>query len=97
MTDSVVELEEGKIVRQGSPNELFLQQAVPQSAGFKSIGQIIAITPQKENVLLTFSISDQVLKIPVTPQESQQFRIGDRLELHAKMLPPFLKKGPLDE
>lgn len=90
MSDHVFILEEGKIVRQGNPMELFTQKQV--SGKFQFTGEIIRI--EKEDILyiVTVLIGTHFVKIVADESEIQNMKIGDRVMVASKAFNPLIQK-----
>ncbi|MFV0238282.1 MAG: ABC transporter ATP-binding protein [Flavobacteriales bacterium] len=90
MSDYVFILEEGKIIKQGKPLEIFTQKYV--SGKFQFTGEIIDI--KKEDILyvVTILIGANFVKIIVDESDIQTLKIGDSIMVASKAFNPMIQK-----
>ena len=75
LSDHVIFLEKGSIVRQGNPDELFINRNI--SGKFKFTGEILKIEQQEIVHIATVLIQNSVVKVIVQDSEVQDLHVGD--------------------
>lgn len=90
MSDQLIELEEGKIIREGKPNEVFNLKEF--NAKFQFTGTIIQIEKQDFLFILTVRIGKDLVKIVADESEGSQLTIGDKILVSAKAFNPIIHK-----
>tara|TARA_R110001583_G_scaffold52821_1_gene163618 strand:- start:161 stop:1036 length:876 start_codon:yes stop_codon:yes gene_type:complete len=90
MSDKVLELENGKIIRQGTPNEVFNYKEL--NAKFQFTGTIIEIENQDFLYILTIRIGKDLVKVVADESEGFQLFIGDKILVSAKAFNPVIHK-----
>jgi molybdate transport system ATP-binding protein len=90
LSDRVIVLEQGKIARQGSPNEIFSKQNI--SGKFKFIGEVLKIEPQDVVIIVSVLIQNNVVKVIAEKSEVQSLRVGDKVVVASKAFNPILYK-----
>ena len=90
LSDRVVELEQGKVIRQGSPEELFLRDRI--SGKFRFTGQVLKIEAAGVVHIVTVLIQNQLVKVVAQEKEVRGLRVGDRVLVASKAFNPVLYK-----
>lgn len=90
LSDRVVELEQGKVVRQGSPEDLFLGGKL--SGKFRFTGQVLKIEAAGVVHIVTVLIQNQLVKVVAQENEIRDLRVGDRVLVASKAFNPVLYK-----
>lgn len=90
MSDQLIELEEGKIIREGKPNEVFNLKEF--NAKFQFTGTIIQIEKQDFLFILTVRIGKDLVKIVADESEGSQLTVGDKILVSAKAFNPIIHK-----
>lgn len=90
MSDVVIELNDGKIIRQGTTNQIFNHQDL--SAQFKLTGTLIQIIKQDFIYILSVQIGKDVVKIVADESEGNGLKIGDKILVSAKAFNPIIQK-----
>lgn len=90
LSDRVFVLEQGKIVRQGIPSEIFSNQKI--SGKFKFIGEILKIEPQDVVLIVSVLIQNNVVKVIADKSEMQTLKVGDKVMVASKAFNPILYK-----
>ena len=91
MADRVIELDQGKVVRQGKPIELFAGGDLDKDT-FKLIGDVVEIDPQENNVVVKILIGNQFLKMEMTEREIEGLAVGDKVVVGAEVKTGVVKK-----
>jgi molybdate transport system ATP-binding protein len=90
LSDHVVELERGSVLRQGSPEELFLQNRI--SGKFRFTGQVLSIEASGVVHIVTVLIQNQLVKVVAQEKEIRDLKVGDRVLVASKAFNPVLQK-----
>jgi molybdate transport system ATP-binding protein len=90
MSDIVIELNQGKILRQGTTTEIFQHQNI--HAQFQLVGTLLQITKQDFMYILTIQIGKDVVNIVAEETEGKNLNIGDKILVSAKAFNPIIQK-----
>lgn len=90
MSDVVIELNEGKIIKQGTTNQIFNHQDL--SAQFQLTGTLIQSIKQDFIYILSVQIGKDVVKIVADESEGNDLKIGDKILVSAKAFNPIIQK-----
>jgi len=90
LASRVMLMEAGRIVQQGSPNEVF--SAGQTSGKFRFTGEILAIEPMDVLFSLTVLVGNQIVRVVAMPSEAGELRTGDRVMLVSKAFNPMVLK-----
>ncbi|MEX0363361.1 MAG: ABC transporter ATP-binding protein, partial [Allomuricauda sp.] len=90
LSDWVVVLEEGKVIRQGSPSEIFINQNL--SGKFKFKGEVLRIEKNEVVYIVTVLIQNEVVKIIAQESEVKNLGIGDTVIVASKAFNPIIYK-----
>ena len=88
MSDKVIILEEGKIIRQGSPTEVFARQN--EKGKFQLTGEVVAIKIDGKTTTLTILIGKDLIE--VLAKETENFQPGDQVLLSTDIFNPTVQK-----
>lgn len=90
MSNKVLEIEHGKIIRQGNPTTVFNYKDL--NAKFQFTGTIINIEKQDFLYILTIRIGKDVVKVVADESEGNNLIIGDKILVSAKAFNPIIHK-----
>ncbi|MCO5724070.1 sulfate/molybdate ABC transporter ATP-binding protein [Robiginitalea marina] len=90
LCDRVLVLEQGQVVREGTPSEVFQSDRI--SGKFKFTGEVLGIQPQEFLFLVTVQVQDQVVQVVALPSEVRALAVGDRVLVASKAFNPVLYK-----
>ncbi|SDX41659.1 molybdate transport system ATP-binding protein [Lutibacter oricola] len=90
MSNQLIELDEGKIIREGKPSEVF--NIKEYNAKFQFTGTIINIEKQGFIYILMVRIGKDIVKIVADETEGKQLLIGDNILISAKAFNPIINK-----
>ncbi len=90
LSGRVLVLDQGKIVRQGIPSEIFSNEKI--SGKFKFIGEILKIEPQDVVLIVSVLIQNTVVKVIADKSEMQTLNVGDKVMVASKAFNPILYK-----
>jgi len=88
LAQEVVELENGKVVSQGRPEEIFGGSNI--SGKFKFSGEILAIEPSDIVFVVSVLIGQDIIKIISNKKEVEALRVGARVTLSSKAFNPLI-------
>ena len=86
----VLELEDGRIINDGSPSEVFTTHNV--SGKFQFSGKLLRIEEVDVIVILHVFIGNQLTKVTVSPKEAEALKVGDEVLLVSKAFNPMVLK-----
>jgi molybdate transport system ATP-binding protein len=90
LANRVMVMEEGCIVQQGKPAEVF--SAGQTSGKFRFTGEILAIETMDVMNSLTVLVGNQIVRVVAMPEELAGLRTGDRVMLVSKAFNPIVLK-----
>lgn len=90
LSDYLVEMEQGKIIRHGLPTEMFTKDRL--NSKFQFTGEIIKMVAQDFIVIITVLIGKDLVKVVANDQEAEQLRIGDKVWVASKAFNPVIHK-----
>ncbi len=90
LSDRVLELEGGRVLRQGSPEQLFLGSEISGKFGFT--GQVLRMEAAGVVHIVTILIQNQLVKVVAQEEEIRDLRVGDRVLVASKAFNPVLYK-----
>lgn len=90
LSDMMIELDHGKIVRQGNPAEMFTNDRV--NAKFQFTGEVISMDQQDFIVIVTVLIGKDLVKVIANDQEATKLHIGDKVLIASKAFNPIIHK-----
>ncbi len=90
LSDQVFVLEDGKVIKNGTPTEVFLNDKI--SGKFKFKGEVLKIEKDEVVYLVTVLIQNEVVKVIAQESEIKQLQIGDRVLVASKAFNPVIYK-----
>lgn len=90
LSDTIIELKNGKIIREASPFEFFNDREI--SGKVRLAGQIMDIHKADLMFILNILSGNQVVKVMVTQEEVQDLSIGDKVLIVSKAFNPVILK-----
>ena len=90
LASRVLMMEAGRLVEQGSPDQVF--SAGKTSGKFRFTGEILAIEPMDVMSSLTVLVGNQIVRVVVMPDEAAALQNGDRVMLVSKAFNPIVLK-----
>ena len=90
LSNRILVLEQGKIVRCGKPGEIFGEDAL--SGKFKFIGHILELEKEDFIYIVSVQIGNNIAKVVATEEEAKGWRVGDRVLVAAKAFNPIIFK-----
>ncbi len=90
LSDRVLVLEAGKIIKDGIPAEIFINK--PLSGKFQFIGEVLHIEVQEVIFIVTVLIQNTLVKVVAQADEVENLAIGDKVVVASKAFNPILYK-----
>jgi molybdate transport system ATP-binding protein len=90
MSDSMLVLENGEIVRKGTPAEIFTHKEV--SGKFQFTGEIVELKKQDFMLIITILIGNDLVKVVADETEARILNIGDKVMVASKAFNPIIRK-----
>lgn len=90
MSDTVIELSEGSILKQGAPQKIFNHTSLKNN--FQLTGVLVEITQQDFIYILSIFIGKDLVKIVADETEVTTLKIGDKILVSAKAFNPIIQK-----
>lgn len=90
MSDKIIVLENGKIIRQGNPAEIFSHHEV--GGKFQFNGEVVSMKKQDFIFIITILIGKELVKIIADENEAHNLNIGDKVLVASKSFNPIIKK-----
>ncbi len=90
LSDRVLAIEHGRIVRQGIPLEVFGDLMV--SGRIEFTGEILAIERNDVVYAVAVLIGNRIVNVIATEEETRELRVGEKVMLLSKAFQPMLRK-----
>lgn len=89
LASRVISMENGRIVQQGTPAEVF--GSAHTSGKFHFTGEVLAIEQADVVFAVTVLVGNQLVRVVVTSDETAKLRVGSRVLLMSKAFNPMLQ------
>ena len=90
LSDQVLCLEKGQIVKKGAPLDVFINKEV--SGKFKFVGELLKIEKQEVVYILSILIHSNIIKVIAVPSEVSKLEVGDKVLVASKAFNPIIYK-----
>ncbi len=90
MSDRVIEIENGRIIRDGDPREIFQRNQL--GGKFQFTGEIVAIEKQDFLDIITVLVGKDLVKVISEQSGRNSFQEGDKVVLTSKAFNPVIQK-----
>jgi molybdate transport system ATP-binding protein len=90
MSDYVVEIEHGRVVRKATPAEIFTNEKL--NAKFQFTGEVMKMTRQDFIVIVTVLVGRELVKVVANDSEVEGMKVGDRVLIASKAFNPVIHK-----
>lgn len=90
LSNRVYVLEEGKVVKQGTPTEVFFNQKL--SGKFKFKGNVLKIEKEDVVYVVTVLIHNEMVKVIAQESEIKNLNVGDAVLVASKAFNPIIQK-----
>lgn len=88
LSQQVIQLERGKVVRSGSPAEVFLQRRVQGKLNLRA--QVLAIRREEVIYVLSLLIGQDIVEIIAAEDEVFGLKVGDGISISTKAFSPLI-------
>lgn len=89
LSDKVIILDKGKILKEGTPGEVFSEEKI--SSKFKLMGEIISITKSDIIYIIQVFSGNNIIKVVATENEIKDFKIGQKVLVASKAFNPIIQ------
>ncbi|EDP72971.1 MULTISPECIES: ATP-binding cassette domain-containing protein [Aquificales] len=90
LSEKVFVLENGKIIKSGTPDEVFIQERI--SGKFRFSGEIIQIKQDETVYIVSVLVGNTVVRVIADPDEIKNLKTGDKVVVVSKAFNPFILK-----
>lgn len=90
LADTMIVLEEGKIVKNGSPKDIFTHRQV--SGKFQFVGEVVKVERQDFVLIVTLLIGQEVVRVIAEETEAETLEPGDRVLVASKAFNPIIRR-----
>jgi molybdate transport system ATP-binding protein len=90
LSDFLIEMDHGRVVRQGLPADMFTSDRV--NAKFQFTGEVMKMVKQDFIVIVTVLIGKDLVKVIANDKEAENLAIGDRVLIASKAFNPIIHK-----
>lgn len=90
LSDRVIMLDRGQVVKDGHPEELFMSEKI--SGKYRFTGEVLKVEAAGVVCIVTVLIQNQVVKVIAQPSEVSGLRIGDTVLVASKAFNPVIYK-----
>ncbi len=90
MSDYVVEMDRGRILRRATPGEIFTNEKL--NAKFQFTGEVMKMTRQDFIVIVTVLVGRELVKVVANDSEVEGMQVGDRVLIASKAFNPVIHK-----
>ncbi len=90
MSDYLFEIDNGSIINQGEPTEVFTKNK--GFAKFQFTGEVIKMVKQDFIFIITVLIGKDLVKVVVDDDEAKKLRVGDKVLIASKAFNPIIYK-----
>ena len=88
LSQQVHQLEQGKIIKSGTPAEVFLQQRLSGKLNLRA--QVLAIRKEEVIYVLSLLIAQDIVEIIAGEDEIQGLKVGDQIAISSKAFSPLI-------
>ncbi|GAA3744122.1 sulfate/molybdate ABC transporter ATP-binding protein [Flavobacterium ginsengisoli] len=89
LSDKVIVVDKGKIVKEGTPENVFSEQKI--SSKFQLTGEIISITKSDIIYIVQISSGNTIVKVVATEEEGREYKIGQKVLIASKAFNPVIQ------
>jgi len=90
LSDTVFMIDDGKILKHGNPEDIFVNSSV--SGKFKFTGEVLSIKKEDVVFIVTVLIQNQIVKVIAEKTEVDSLSVGDQVLVASKAFNPLLIK-----
>lgn len=89
LSDKVIFLEKGKIMKEGIPNTVFAEKKI--SSKFQITGEIISITKSDILYVIQVSSGNNIVKVTASADEAKDYEVGQKVLVASKAFNPIIQ------
>ncbi|MBC3872769.1 ATP-binding cassette domain-containing protein [Undibacterium flavidum] len=90
LAQKVIQLEEGAIVRCGSPQQVFLQQTTQGKLHLHA--QVLAIRAEEIVYILSLLVGQEIIEIIASHEDVKRLKVGDKIAISTKAFSPQITR-----
>jgi len=90
MSDYVMEMEHGRVIRKATPGEIFTHEKL--NAKFQFTGEVMKMFRQDFIVIVTVLVGRELVKVVANDSEVEGMEVGDRVLIASKAFNPVIHK-----
>ena len=90
MSDYVMEMELGRVIRKATPGEIFTHEKL--NAKFQFTGEVMKMSRQDFIVIVTVLVGRELVKVVANDSEVEGMEVGDRVLIASKAFNPVIHK-----
>ena len=90
LCDIVFEIENGRVIKSGTPSEVFLKTLGSQKFSF--LGKIVEISQKDSVIVAVVAVGNQLCEVVLSKFEAKNLQVGDEVSVSAKAYLLNLKK-----
>jgi len=91
LSDRVFVMENGKIIKEGKPEQIFVQERL--SGKVKFSGEVLQIKKEDFIYIVSVLVGNNIIKVVADPDEVQDLSVGDKVVVATKAFNPFILKS----
>jgi molybdate transport system ATP-binding protein len=91
LSNRVIILEEGKVIKDGEPKEILLKTSGSQKFSFE--GELLEIVKLDVIYMAIIAIGQQLVEVVVSENEAKNLKIGDIVRVGTKAFAPMVSRG----
>ncbi len=91
LSDKVFVMENGKIIKEGRPDQIFVQERISGKVRFS--GEILQINREDVVYIVSVLVGNNIIKVVADPDEVQDLSVGDKVVVASKAFNPFILKS----
>ncbi|MGV3641535.1 MAG: ABC transporter ATP-binding protein [Adhaeribacter sp.] len=91
LSDHLLWLEQGQVIRQGPPGEVFGSRQLSSKIQLK--GELLSIKANEVIFILEILVGNNIIKVVASPEEVQGLQPGDTVTVFSKAFNPLVRKG----
>jgi len=88
LAEQVLILEQGKILKNGTPKEIYLKGVDEKKFTFD--GELLEFIEKKNLYFALVSLGEELIEVPLSQQETEILKIGDRVQIGSREFSPTI-------